>query len=186
MRKLCVEIGMLLGTANDLLRDKGWTAVQKKGMDDVLQPTDCNLRTPRKWLPYSFCRLYTHEQHKGRLLFVAVVLDNRDSQAYEVPVDEPILTAGFYCCAKAIPDSDWNCLLCEWPLWRRDAPDQVRRADPQVTPYRVPDDWREEYPGLHIEEFHSLACPLTSITDSTKLKELIERLRELCEHSSGK
>lgn len=185
MRTLCVEIGHLLSTADYFLDKQGWTSSVQSARNAVIQPTSHDLNEPRKWLPRFFCRFYTNENYDGRLLFVAVILDNRDSQRFVVPVDELLFVAGFYSCTRAISTSDWDCHLCEWPLWRSDA----RKAfmpDPRVTPYPVPDSWGRDYPKLGIEELYSLVCPLTSIRDSTALKDLIDQLLKSCVDSMDK
>jgi hypothetical protein len=178
MRRLCQEVDNLLSEADEVLGED-WVSLC--GSSTIRGPT---YKKSEYWFPWFFCRFYTHTERKGLLLYVAVVLDDPFGHGFNVPGNQPLFTAGFYCGKegtgrsvrpKGVGESldRWICL---YHLWRPDC-----RLDGRLQGPAVPKDQRKDLSSRGLRnELWSLACPLVSITGTAKLEAAMKPLLEKC------
>lgn len=117
IRTLCMDISNLLETVDSLVAKDGWSTITGK---NVAYDNSDAIDKPIRWFPELFYRYYTKEEYLNKLLYVAVILDNRtDSQVYtpegKDKFEEPILTAGYfdYGDEKIVNNSVWKDVYCK-------------------------------------------------------------------------
>ncbi|MBT5306207.1 MAG: hypothetical protein HON76_08905 [Candidatus Scalindua sp.] len=118
IRTLCKETAALLKTADSLVEKNGWSTITGSY---TTSGNSSSLDDPIGWVPELLYRYYTNtEEYPNKLLYVAVILDNRyDNPAYPTggkdKLEEPILTAGYfdYGDEKIVNNSVWKDVYCK-------------------------------------------------------------------------
>ncbi len=98
IRTLCKGISALLQTADSLVEKDGWSTITK---NTATSGNSYHIDFPEYWVPELYYRYYQHENYTNILLYVAVILDNRNNESVYTPegkgkFEEPILTAGYF------------------------------------------------------------------------------------------
>jgi hypothetical protein len=102
LRRLCEEIGLLLGTADRLMSDVAWSATD---INYVFAGLKYTLANPRLWIPQDFFRFYRNDKFGHVLAFVSVVLDDEKNAS---TLKEPLLTAGWFDYSSGNQVSKWD------------------------------------------------------------------------------
>ncbi len=160
MRKLCAQIALLLRTANDMMKEKGWECVSNATAD-----ASYSLSKPRWWIPQYFCQYWTNKDNSGKLSFVSIILDNRDNES-SIQIKEPLLMAGWFDYGPGSEVGDWKSEYCTYHVYMPGRKDDGTPlfADPKKA-------WPEEkYPFIRISTF---GVPLITVTDTESLKSRI-------------
>jgi hypothetical protein len=89
LRTFYQEIGLLLGSADNLIEKHSW----KPTGSLVYGGMSYTLSEPQKWLQQDIFRLYRSEHSKNVLMFVTVIVDDIEKPSR---VTEPLLTAGCF------------------------------------------------------------------------------------------
>jgi len=89
LRTFFQEIGLLLGSADNLIEKHSW----KRTGNLVYGRMSYTLSEPQKWLQQDIFRLYRSEHSKNVLMSVTVILDDIENPSR---VTEPLLTAGCF------------------------------------------------------------------------------------------
>jgi hypothetical protein len=87
LRTFYQEIGLLLGSADNLIEKHSWKATGSL----VYGGLSYTLSEPQKWLQQDIFRLYRSEHLKNALTFVSVTLDDVEKPSR---ITQPLLTAG--------------------------------------------------------------------------------------------
>lgn len=90
LRKFCNDVSLMLTTANGLMREGGWTRVSKR---TPAVETRGDLDDPNCWLPDAFFCFYEHDQIPHLLAFVAIHVDDLQTQDPSL-VTEAVVSAG--------------------------------------------------------------------------------------------
>ena len=160
MRRLCEQIAKLLGTASEMMREKGWECVSNATADNSV-----SLSKPRLWIPEYFCQFWMSENNSGKLSFISVILDNRENDS-SFQIKEPLLTAGWLDYGPRKKVDDWKNASCTWHVFM-----PGRKDDGSLLVANPKKAWPdEEHPFIRISTF---GVPLTSVTDAESLKSKI-------------
>ena len=168
MRELCQQIGLVLGTADGLVAEEGWTQPEEKKEKSVTSGNSASLDWPRFWFPEHFYRFYTNAKRPNVLLYLAVVLDNREGKPEYAPeggeFSEPVVTSGYYV-FEGDSIGQWDYHWCLGHFWSSD-PDYKGGVYERVPSGQNPKE------GV-FQVLRSLALPLTVISNSEALKEKV-------------
>ena len=156
IRRLCEQIQLLLKTADGLVAHNGW-----KPLSSQVTNVSGNVEYPRNWVPQTLARYYTNTAQQHLLLFVSVVLDNRDNG--DVFFEEPLVSSGWF-------DYGQENKLVNWEYWWGQCHVYMsERADDGVL-RGSEGGIRWPAPSMVFKRASTLALPLVIIRDSEALK----------------
>lgn len=101
MRQLCQQTALLLRTADEQMKKKGWIS-----NNTALAEKSGNILSPENWIPIMAFQYYTNDKHPNRLVYVSVLLDNHWTEKYTIK--EPLITAGFFDYGKEEAGENWE------------------------------------------------------------------------------
>lgn len=164
IRKICMQIAQLLGTADQLFEEHGWLTANST---TVTGGNSVSLNKPKEWVPEFYCRFYTNKKLPIVLLYIAVILDNRENnENYAAKekdeFDEPLLTSGYF----VHPNKDIGIPVkhrCRWHVYSEDP-----HYNGNIYETIPGDDWGENEKDF--DKLRSLAFPLVSVKNSDELK----------------
>ena len=164
-RKIFEQIGTMLSTVDGLMGEAAWDTA-----NICLSGYSASINLPKQWMPYEIFRFYNKEDSPNLLLFVCVLLDERDE--YESELGQSLITAGAFHFAEGRKYD-----LQYW--WSRFHGYMPERTDDGVIHYADPKiQWPDE--NYLFEGVSTFAWPLTSIVNTADLKEkIIEPLLKL-------
>ncbi len=169
-RKIFEQVGALLSTADGLMGEAAWDTTT----NTCLSGSSASINLPKQWMPYEVFRFYKKEDSPNLLLFVCVLLDERDD--YESEFSQSLITAGSFNYGESEEGDKWEYWEYWWSRFHGYMPERtddgvVHHVDPKI-------QWpNESYPFEGVSTF---AWPLASITNTSDLKEkIIEPLLQL-------
>jgi hypothetical protein len=157
-RKFMGDVALLLRTADEPLAGHGWAPEGNTATSD----NSGAIYAPERWIPHYLCRFFESEKRPDVLVFVAVILDDLDSNPF--PLQEPLVTAG--CVKYSKEAADWEWWYAKIALW---APGF--EADGNIhefTAENVP-----EASDMGVLGGKVLALPLVDIEDATALEQKV-------------
>ena len=175
IRTLCMDISNLLETVDSLVAKDGWSTITGK---NVAYDNSDAIDKPIRWFPELFYRYYTKEEYFNKLLYVAVILDNRtDSQVYtpegKDKFEEPILTAGYfdYGDEKVVEGSVWKSEYCKGHFFTDDScyDGTIYSVRPEKMKYFA----EMSDKSLVKRKLKSLALPLVDINNPAKIEKSV-------------
>lgn len=155
LRRLCNEIASLLEAADAIMDEHGWKLKTNQCCSFGGIPARSNA-----WFPDDVFRFYETAADQRYLLFVAVMLANRDEPD---SLDKPLVTAGLLDAGDGKEFLDWSFEYAHMHLWR-----EGRTDDGNIYPSTR--EHMEAGPKDYYERVHTLAVPLTSISDVEALQ----------------
>ena len=170
IRKLCENIASLLGTTDQLVDAVGW--VNATSSSSVTSGNSTSLNSPQYWFPETFYRFYKNKRYPNILLYVAIVLDNRENHdSYpatgQKEFAEPILTAGYCNYGENSVGNEWEVWHCKGHFFYTEDPSY----DGQIYTTSRQESWHTSWGSL--VSLHSLALPLVAVANATELKEKV-------------
>ena len=165
VRNLCEQVAMLLGTADQIVKKENWKSANGS---TVTGGNSASINNPRAWVPEFLCRFYVNENFSQFLLYLAVILDNREKNKHYAPknsgkFDEAIITAGYYDYGDKKVEG-WDHWRCRWHVYSDD-PDydgEIFTTIPKDPIFSVKD--------RNFKQLISLAIPLIDVKDSSDLE----------------
>ncbi len=163
-REFFEQVSLLIRTAEEFLRDKGWDTLFGNKCTDIT----AHLYKPRKWMPTEIYRFFVagedSEENKDMVLFVGVLLDSDGAWG---GFKEPWVTCGLYHFNNEKFDvrkfSYWN--------WVRAHLDDKHDVDGVFHDYECSPEEQEEWEGPVYQA--TMALPLTAIDSAQALKSKI-------------
>lgn len=173
VRKLFQDTALLLKTADEYMREKGWTTRTNQCVTLSSVPDAAS-----GWFPEFAFRFYKHEGYKHLLPFVSVIFYDREGGNH---VEESLVSGGWHDYGKGntFPEGDLDWDFARWHLYM-----PRRRDDGTLTSV----DPRQEWPqyGYRIQRTSTLAIPLVSVTSAEELKaRIIEPLLAAIQGDDG-
>lgn len=165
-RKVFEQVGALLSTVDGLMGEAAWDTA-----NTCLSGSSASINLPKQWMPYETFRFYKKEDSPNLLLFVCVLLDERDD--YESEIGQSLITAGSFHFGEG---DKWEYLEYWWSRFHGYMPERtddgvVHHADPKI-------EWPNE--SYLFDSVSTFAWPLASIANTSDLKEkIIEPLLQL-------
>lgn len=156
MKKLFLDIALLLKTADEHMKKMGWTS-----RSNTCVSMSYTLDMSSYWFPKFAFRFYKNDGYKHILPFITVVFDDREEDTY---VEEPLLTAGWHDYGKGNEvGQNYELDYANWHIYMPE-----RRDDGTL----VVVDPRQEWPQYNysVQKTTTMAIPLTSITNAEQLK----------------
>jgi hypothetical protein len=180
IRTLCKETAALLQTTDRLVEKDGWSAISGS---TVTSGNSGSLYDPVGWVPELFYRYYTNsEEYPNKLLYVAVILDNRNDNPVYPPknkelFEEPILTAGYFNYGKKVVEGNvWPAEYCKAHFFSDD--EEYNGEIWSVEPEKMICITQQTRDKKLVEfasplSLRSLALPLIDITDTPKIEKSV-------------
>lgn len=171
LRRLCGEIASLTEAADAIMDEHGWTLKTNYCCSFGWIPA-----RPNAWFPDDVFRFYGTAADRRYLLFVAVMLSNRDEPEL---LEEPLVTAGLLDAGSGKEFLDWSYWYAHMHVWQKG-----RTDDGKI--YESTRKEMEAGPKDYYETVHTLAVPLTSISDVEALQSrVIDPIRNLADVPSN-
>lgn len=163
VRQVFEQVSLLIQTADSLLAPHGFSKTGARNIAD----TSATVADPKRLIPGDIFRFYLADDAPRVLLFVCVLLDDRNDQY--LPMPECLVTAGAFIHRKEQWDDDWEYWWARWHGFNHP------RHDDGSLQREYPSEWNDgkEY---SFEELLTVGRPLPEITDTEKLKELLSPL----------
>jgi len=160
------QTALLLQTSDQVLAERDWEGLVGNTCFDE---TSTHIQLTRRWLPHVAHRFYGTDAAPLVLLFVSVLLDDRNNE-YE-PMDECLLTAGAIVCN----DKEWG---DHWKLWwgRWHGFQRPRHDDGRII-VSERKDWAEQSDAdAIIERVITKGVPLPTVRSTDDLRTFLEPL----------
>ena len=128
-----------------------------------LSGSSASINLPKQWMPYEVFRFYKKEDSPNLLLFVCVLLDERDD--YESEFSQSLITAGSFNYGESEEGDKWEYWEYWWSRFHGYMPERtddgvVHHVDPKINgPMRA----------THLRCIY--VAGLASITNTSDLKE---------------
>jgi len=164
LRNFSEQISLLLKSSDYIFQKRNWAILNS----DITLDSSKLIDYPLKWFPEFFCRFYKNQDYANVQFYIAVILDNRNSnKSYDF--GEPIITCGYFWGLNNPEKVDlWR---CRWHVYsdNKNYKGVICELDPMQKKWSS-----SESDFIHLK---SLALPLTEITSSNVLqKSIIEPL----------
>ena len=165
IRKLCEQVAMLLGSADQIVKKEKWISANGS---TVTGGNSASINRPRAWFPEYFCRFYENENLPSFLYFISVILDNRENSGHYAAKNvgqfsEPIITSGYYDYGEN-KVGKWDHWRCRWHVYSDD-PDY--KGEIFTT---IPKEPLFSGNEKNFKQLNSLAIPLMYINNSNDLQ----------------
>ena len=160
--RFCRNASVLFVTADQMMKEGGWTPVPRTG---VLGNLSGAVDSPGCWLPTEFSRYYRHSGKKHLLPYIAILLDDPVKDNGSV-IEEALLSAGWVDYGAGNECKNWSYYYSRCHLWTGD-----REYKGKMHRHKPKTDWDE--PSILAVRATSFAYPLDKITSSATLKEKV-------------
>ena len=164
LRDCCHQISLLLQSADAIFTEQGWGTVTGNA---VTAHNSFSMDNPRWWIPGFYFRYYSSEKYPTVLMFVAVLLDDREGND-TFDFKEPIITCGYlygYDTPKDLKGYYWR---CRWHVY---VDPEEKNYEGRICKLLPKEEWEEHRRNFSFMK--SLAVPLTSITSSDELQKTV-------------
>ena len=163
------QVSILLQTSDELLSEHGFTTACG---NQCIVETSSAVTLPVRWLPSTVFRFYLSDDSPRVLLFVSVLLDDRNSDFHPPALTECLLTAGAFIHKSEKWDQKWSHWWARYHGYQHD-----RRDDGTVVSSEI-SEWRKQRNDetRAIERFFTVGVPLPTVKSSAELKAFLAPL----------
>ncbi len=172
VERIYSQIALLLNTVDEIMGNEGWKGFKKV----VSYGSSLSLDYPERWFPHILLRFYKHEANPHLLAFVSILLTDDIEEYYEVEINEPLITAGYFDYGES------NEVGNNWDYWYAKCFGYYgENPDANGIVYGTKTDWEDDWNDkFHFQSFKCFGLPLISITNATDVEtKIVQRLISL-------